>query len=208
MKKIKFFTASILFGLFFSGVAQVDKTNAEKRNSENDLIEITPFIEVDIWLYDTTKENSSECPRHPPMEVFPSKFLNQKGFNLLTNQLKQTYNDPNTLIYSDPESKLPASLKERKRLIIKCDSIESVSIRFKGKTYANKALNYDSTTFWKNVDIVKFFESWYYNKRTGEIVKKQLGYAIVKFHYDKGAFRVWYYYFNSKESREKVLKNW
>jgi hypothetical protein len=188
MIKINLFTtaAAILLALFSScATPSLEKESKEKSKSENDLEEITPLIETDVWLYDSTKPNKSNRP-HLPMEAFPKRYLSYPAFTSLIKEMKQTLNDQNALIYFDPKSDSTASLKERNNLIIK----------------------HDSTIFWKRINILKFYESWYYNKHTGEIVKKQLGYAVVQFDYDKEAPREWYYFFTSKEARAIYLKNW
>ena len=106
MKQLNIYTymITVLLGLSFSVNAQVSS------KSRSNLIEITQLIETDVWLYDTTKQSSMSCPRHLPMEAFPNKFLSYKGFNLFTDQLQHTFNDPNALIYIDPETKSPAGI--------------------------------------------------------------------------------------------------
>lgn len=178
--------SAILLALFSScATPPVDKQTTQTDKSENELEEITPLIETDVWLHDSAKQNKSNRP-HPPMEAFPKRYLSYPAFTSLIKEMKQTFNDHNALIYFDPESDSTASLKDRNNLIIK----------------------HDSTIFWKRINILKFYESWYYNKHTGEIVKKQLGYAVVQFDYDKEAPREWYYFFTSTEARAIYLKNW
>ena len=89
-----------------------------------------------------------------------------------------------------------------------CDSMEMSNVNVDGKIITTKTFVCDSTSFWLSVNSIFFYESWFYNKRTGEIVRKQLGYGIWQWVEEKQAWRERYVYFTSKEAREIVLKNY
>lgn len=148
--------------------------------SAKDLQEITPLIENTIILYDTTKLLQGikfAVTSKDYTERYKNQFLTYTAFNLLKLHLEKIFNDPGALIYSDAEANSVLKPEERKALP-------------KGQ-----------------VNAIRFFETWYYNKQTGEIVKKQLGYAVLQWDYKKQVFREWYLYFTSQEARLAYLKN-
>lgn len=174
-------TATILLALFYSFTPPLSVKH------EKDLGPITPLIANMVMLYDTTKllngvkyANTSK----DYVERYRTQLLTYPAFNLLKAGLEKKFNDPKALIYSDAEKETTLNLEERKKLPLLNDL--------------------------KNlpVNCIIFFESWYYNKQTGEIVKKQLGYSVGKWDHEKEAFRELYLYFISKETKAIYVKNW
>ncbi len=178
-------TAAIVLALISSFTLIKGKSNVISDRSENELIEITPLIQSTVMLYDTTKFINGVKYANSPKdynEVARTKFLTYSSFNSLKAQLQITYNDHKSLIYFDAEAGNVSTTSERKMQ--------------------------EAKDLFKKVNILTFFESWYYNKHTGEIIKKQLGYSVGQWDYEKQAFREWYLYFTSQQARAIYLKNW
>lgn len=177
-------TAAILLALFCSFTTSVFKKDTKGYTEENDLVEITSLIQTTVMLYDSTKflkEVKQANSSNDYIEQYRTQFLTYPAFNALKMQLEKTYNDAKSLIYFDAESAAASTLRERK------DQKEK---------------------FFKKVNTLTFYETWYYNKQTGEIVKKQLGYAVGQWDNEKDAFREWYLHFTAQEARLVYLKNW
>jgi len=210
MKKQKMFlAASVLLGLFFSCSQHEKKADSAEVSSNKDLIVIAPFLESRVMVVDTTQLDLIKDAERLKMYKSDNagRFLDEKALEALKTQLKATFLDPNALIYfaTNSESVIPVS--DRKNMCTLCDSLPETNVDANGKEITKTIFVCDSSSFWDRVNVVRFYESWHYNKRTGEIVKKQLGYSLLQWDYDKGAYREPYIYFASKEGKEVVAKN-
>jgi hypothetical protein len=201
----KYYLPMVVLNLFtFFACNEVQDTTGQ----DSDLEEITPFIETRVIVYDTMKLKNSEedALARTYMGERGVRFLSYAGFNTLVKQLKNTFYDPKALIYHSSLDDSSFTLKDRRKMMIICNSIEMMNIGDTGEMVSTKMFACDSTSFWNSVNTIMFYESWYYNKNTGEIVKKQLGYGVWQWVEEKEALRERYVNFTSKEAREIVVK--
>jgi hypothetical protein len=208
-KQIISIITPVILGLFFSCSNKENKTSDAEVSGKEDLVLISPFIESRVMVCDTTQLDLIKDQER--LKAYKADhtgmFLDEKALEELKKQLKLTFNDPNALIYfaTNSESVIPVS--DRKKMWLICDSLTQSNVDANGKEVTTSVFMCDSTAFWDRMTSVRFYESWYYNKRSGEIVKKQLGYSMLQWDYEKAAYREPYIYFTSKESKEVVAKN-
>lgn len=202
----RIYIAPVLLGLVFSCSTTTEKI--DKADTESDLVEITPFIINKVMLYDTTqlKNFPSGMLQVDYMQMKGAYFLDQAGLNAFRTQMNAAFMNPKSLIYYSPFDETPLTQKQKRDKYMKCDSLMQTNVDASGKEVTTEIFACDSTSFFYMMSTINFYESWYYNKRTSEIEKKQLGYSVWQYDSDKEAFRELFIYFVSEEARKKAIK--
>jgi hypothetical protein len=159
--------------------------------------EITPFKINKILLRDTQLIKSfyaeADSGRMTINEYIENwgrdyKFLDNTSFNALRKAIWTLVKNPESRVYIN-QFETPASAKEVKERVIACAMLEETSFDAEGNEVIQSRFNCDSMTTIRNINQIRFFESWYFNPETNMIERELLGYSVHEFVSDKNAFR-------------------
>ncbi len=179
-------------------------------SKENDRTEVTSCIETSIVLRDTTSLSriGKEFEGRPVMSYNSANetyrtFLSEPEFQIIIKSIKKLMNKPESFVYSDILGE-PMNSNEIKNRMIICDSILESNFDASGKETVVAILACDSTSEFKHINMIKFYESWFVNNKTNLLEKEMLGYSVFGYDYDKRAYKELFSVFNDSISREKV----
>ena len=133
------------------------------------------------------------------------KFLDYTGFTALRQAVWALVRNPGSKVYVNPmgNASTPSEVKER---VIQCAMIEESSFDKNGDETIQSKYMCDSVTTIRNINQIRFFESWYFNSATNMIERELLGYSVHEYVPDKMAFRELFDVFVNEKALEKARK--
>lgn len=194
--------------LLIALTALVVSCSTKPREAEDKRTEITPFIVSQIILRDTTQERTdSGKVSAPKPEVLNTEWLSEKQFKQLESAVWILARDPKSKVYAHLTSAAPSTSQEVKNQIVYCDSIEESSFDAKGTEIVKSVFVCDSNSAVLNIRMIRFCESWYFNKETNMIEKELLGYSLLVYVPEKQAFKPLFYVYRDEEACKVARKN-
>lgn len=190
------------------------KKGEDKNASSDGRIEITPFKINKIILRDTQtvktmyfETDSGRLSTWEYREYFGREYmyLDQTSFNALRKAIWLMVNAPGSKVYMDPNSK-PLSLQEVRDRVVRCGLLEEVSFDAEGNELLQSRYVCDSTSAIHNINMIRYFESWYFNPKNNMIERELLGYSVHEYVADKYAFRELFNVFVNDATLEKARK--
>jgi hypothetical protein len=137
--------------------------------------------------------------------IRPRTFLNSEDFNQLCIGIKSLIAEPSSQVYFDPAGKAIDKTMLRDR-ILRCDSIIETSYDREGKETVIRSFQCDSVSVLNNINMVVFYESWYFNKTNKMIEKEVLGYSVLEYVDKRKAYKELFLVFKDEKARNKVRK--
>ena len=179
MNGVKFSTTVLLSALLLGC------NNPNKNNKDNSgKIEITPFIESSVILFDTTSiktmaKEVGEGTLHEYQSIRGHEyFLNEVQFNEYKKLVQAMLKDPNAKLYQFGELTKPGQIS--KKFTITNDSVEQEQFDKDGNSFTVKVPGVtDSTWAVDGIRQIDFFETWFYDSKTNMIDKQLLGYSVI-----------------------------
>jgi hypothetical protein len=161
-------------------------------------VEITPFKINKIILRDTTSirnvfYNQSDSGRTSVYGYLydydkETRYLNSYQFNEFSRSVWDLIKNPGDHVYYDPNGKA-LTQKEAMDRIVRCDMIQQVEFDSEGNEIIRSRYMCDSASAVFNINMIKFYETWYFNPANNMIERDILGYSLHEFVADKMAFR-------------------
>lgn len=179
-------------------------------------IEITPYFETAVVLRDTTTIKTAYLQSDSgKMAMFLYNQYNDAEFTFLTgdqfkvvkNAMWQMMYQPGSNVYFDVFSP-PVTSKELKEKMIECDSIIETNFDANGKETIRAMWCCDSVSLVNRINMIKFYEAWYYNPTSRMIEKDLLGYSVLLYNDERRSFRNLFNVFKDKEAVKVVQKKW
>jgi hypothetical protein len=99
-----------------------------------------------------------------------------------------------------------SSAKEVKDRVVQCAMVEESMFDANGDEIVQSKFMCDSMSSIRNINQIRFFESWYFNPATNMIERELLGYSLHEFVSDKNAFRELFDVFVNEAALEKARK--
>jgi hypothetical protein len=186
----------------------------EKSSVAEKRIEITPFKISKVMLRDTqliktifvlTDSGRMSIPEYEENWGKELRFLDYNSFSALRNGIWALVKNPGSRVYVNPTNK-PSTPQEVKDRVVQCGMIEESMFDAEGNEIIRSRMNCDSGSTIKNINQIRFFESWYFNPSTNMIERELLGYSVHEFVRDKNAFRELFNVFVSDAAVEKARK--
>ncbi len=203
MKKIIYLTG--LTAALFSCATKPKETVAENR------MEITPFIVTQVILRDTTQERTDSTGKVLANNVASAfgkyEILNEEQFEQLQAAVWALVNDPKSKVYAHGTASVASSQKEIRERLIECDSMKEASFDAQGNEIITSKFACDSTSTVLGIKMIRFCESWYFNKETNMVEKDILGYSVLTYVPQKQAFKPLFYVYRDEEATKKAKKN-
>jgi hypothetical protein len=177
-------------------------------------IEITPFKINKVQLMDTQSIKTVYLLSDSGRMSIPAyqynwgrdyKYLDFASFSALRKAVWALVKTPGSKVYVNPMDKA-SSQKEVKDRVVQCGMIEESTFDQEGNEIIRSRFNCDSMSTIRNVNQIRFFESWYFNSQTNMIERELLGYSVHEFVADKNAFRELFNVFVSDAAVEKARK--
>lgn len=159
--------------------------------------EITPFKINKVMLRDTQLIRSvfvvADSGRMTINEYIENwdkdyRFLDNTSFNALRKAVWALVKNPESKVYVNPLGN-PSSKQEVNDRVVACGMIEESTFDAEGNEIIKSRFNCDSMSTIRNINQIRFFESWYFNPETNMIEREMLGYSVHEFVSDKNAFR-------------------
>jgi hypothetical protein len=177
-------------------------------------IEITPFKINKIILRDTQlistmymESDSGRISISDYAEYFGKEYayLDYTQFNALRKTVWSLVRNPGSMVYVDPLSNAstPQEVKDR---VIRCGMVEEAYFDSLGNEIVQSKFVCDSTSPIRSINMIRFFESWYFDPATNMIERELLGYSVHEYVADKMAFRELFNVFVNNEALEKARK--
>ena len=212
MGKIKLtVTSLVLFIIFSCNNPGKNEGNTPKQ----DKIEITPFIESSVILYDTTSiktmaKEVGDGNIHEYQSIRGHEyFLNEVQFNEFKKMVQAMIIDPRAKLYLFGELTKPGEIK--KKFTIVSDSVQQEFFDKEGNPFTvNVAGPIDSTWAVDGIRQIDFFESWYLNTKTNMIERNLIGYSVITNDPNKNLDRELFSIFADEEAfiKFKKYKRW
>ena len=194
-----------LTGILFSCVTKPKEVSTDNR------IEITPYIVTQVILRDTTQERTDSTGKvflnNAPSPFGKYECLNDDQFDRLQEMVWALARDPKSKVYPHSGDMVPSTLAQIKNRLIECDSVRESSFDAQGNEIITSKFACDSTTSVLNIRLIRFCESWYFNKETNSIEKDILGYSVCTYVPEKQSFKVLFYVYKDEEAFKKAKKN-
>jgi hypothetical protein len=189
------------------------RKSKEKEKVKEERIEITPFIVTKMILKDTTQLKTiyaqtdsgriSVSDYKEYVDDLPM-YLDKLQFKNFENAMWDLVRNPGSMVFSGSDKPITkAALRER---VIQCDSIKEVSYDAKGEEVVKLSFMCDSTTSIHNINMIRFAETWYFNKANNMIEREILGYSVFQWVPEKMGFRSLFEVYPSEESRKRAKK--
>ena len=187
----------------------------EDKNSETEKRrEITPFKLTKILLRDTQSVKTAYFLADSGRMTITAyqedwdkdyKFLDNTSFSALRKAIWALVRNPDSRVYVNPtaNASTPQEVKDR---IVQCAMIEESSFDTEGNEIIQSRMNCDSMSTIRNINQIRFFESWYFNPATNMIERELLGYSVHEYVADKNAFRELFDVFVNDAALEKARK--
>jgi hypothetical protein len=185
-----------------------------KETTDEKRIEITPFKINKIILKDTQSiktvymlADSGRMSIYDYQENWGKdyRFFDYTSFNALRKAVWALVKNPESRVYINSFEK-PASAKEVKERVVACAMLEESSFDADGNEIIQSRFNCDSMSTIRNINQIRFFESWYFNPETNMIEREMLGYSVHEFVSDKNAFRELFDVFVNDAALQKAKK--
>jgi hypothetical protein len=180
----------------------------------NKKVEITPFKINKVILRDTQMirsmyfdADSGRLRLWEYDEYFGKSYsyLNYTEFNALRKAVWALVRSPGAKVYVDPTTKV-SSLQEVRDRVVRCAMVEETSFDTEGNEVIQSRFMCDSVSAIHNINMIRFFESWYFNPENNMIERELLGYSVHEYVADKEAFRELFDVFVSDAALEKARK--
>lgn len=202
----------LVLALFLWACSRKEGKNEPVSNSER--VEITPFKINKVILKDTqliktiyvwADSGQMSVDEYKYNWGRDYKFLDHTQFSALRKAMWALVKSPSSRVYVDPTGKA-ATPQEVKDRIIQCGMIEESSFDAEGNEIIQSRMNCDSMSTIRNINQIRFFESWYFNPNNNMIERDLLGYSVHEWVGDKSAFRELFTVFVNDEALEKSKK--
>jgi hypothetical protein len=206
MRKI----AIVLLGLAL--VACRGKVKEKIKDQVQNRIEITPFIVTKLILKDTTQlktiyaqTDSGRISMSDYKEYVDDlpMYLDKHQFRNFEAAMWELVRDPKANIFIG-DQKLTAA-QARARLVL-CDSIRQTSFDAEGNEVISAAFMCDSTSVIHHINMIRFAESWYFNKSNNMIEREVLGYSVFEWIPEKMGFKSVFEVYPNEESHKKAKR--
>lgn len=190
------------------------KKESDKTSVTEKRIEITPFKINKVILRDTQlvktmyfETDSGRLSIWEYEEYFGKSYsyLDYTGFNALRKAVWALVKSPGSKVYIDPLGK-PSSEKEIKDRVVKCAMVEESAFDAEGNEVIQSKFMCDSVSSIHNINMIRYFESWYFNPANNMIEREVLGYSVHEYVADKYAFRELFNVFVDEEALQKARK--
>lgn len=202
----------VILALFFWTCSQ--KGGKESSGSDESRVEITPFKINKVQLIDTQSIRTayllSDSGRMSIAEYQYNwgkdyKYLDFAAFNAMRKAVWALVKSPDARVYVNPLDK-PSSQKEVQERVVQCGMLEESMFDAEGNEIIRSRYNCDSMSTIRNINQIRFFESWYFNPATNMIDRELLGYSLHEFVADKNAYRELFNVFVNDAALEKARK--
>jgi hypothetical protein len=186
----------------------------ESKESIQQRIEITPFKINKVLLMDTQSIKTvfvlADSGRMSIAEYQYNwgrdyKFLDLTSFNALRKAVWALVKSPGARVFVNPLNNA-SSQKEVQDRVVQCGTIQETAFDAEGNEVIQTRFNCDSMSAIRNINQIRFFESWYFNSETNMIERELLGYSVHEFVADKNAFRELFDVFVNDAALEKARK--
>jgi hypothetical protein len=197
-------------------LAACSKKGGEKEALSDDRMEITPFKINKIILRDTqsvkTMYFETDSGRLSTWEYREYSgreyvYLDQTQFNAFRKAIWIMVNAPGSKVFMDPNKKALSPQEVRDR-VVRCGLMEEVSFDAEGNELLKSRYVCDSTSAIHNINMIRYFESWYFNPKNNMIERELLGYSVHEYVADKFAFRELFNVFVNDQALEKAKKHY
>lgn len=190
------------------------KKEGQETSSNDKRMEITPFKINKVLLKDTQSIRTvfaiADSGRMSTYDYNYNwnkayRFLDLTQFNALRKAIWILVKAPESKVFinSLDQYATPAEIKER---VVQCAMIEESSFDTDGNEIIQSRMNCDSMSTIRNINQIRFFESWYFDPQTSMIEREILGYSVHEFVSDKNAFRELFTVFVNAEAVQKAKK--
>lgn len=197
------------------GVAACSKKE-EKGIAKKDkaLVEITPFKINKVLLMDTQSIKTafilSDSGRMSIAEYQYNwgrdyRYLDFTSFSALRKAVWALVKAPGSRVFVNPFDKASGQ-KEVQDRVVQCGMVEESTFDAEGNEIIKSRFNCDSMSTIRNINQIRFFESWYFNSQTNMIERELLGYSVHEFVADKNAFRELFNVFVNDAALETARK--
>jgi len=183
-------------------------------HSEQQRVEITPFKINKVLLIDTQSIKTvyllSDSGRMSIAQYQYNwgkdyKYLDFASFSALRKAVWALVKSPGSRVFVNPLDKVSGQ-KEVQDRVVQCGMVEEVNFDAEGNEIIKSRFNCDSMSTIRNINQIRFFESWYFNSKTNMIEREVLGYSLHEFVADKNAFRELFDVFVNDAALEKARK--
>lgn len=177
-------------------------------------VEITPFKINKVQLIDTQSIKTayllSDSGRMSIAEYQYNwgkdyKYFDFAAFSALRKAVWALVKAPGSRVFVNPADKA-STQKEVQDRVVQCGMIEESTFDAEGNEVIKSRFNCDSMSTIRNINQIRFFESWYFNPKTNMIERELLGYSLHEFVADKNAFRELFNVFVNDAAVEKARK--
>jgi hypothetical protein len=185
----------------------------KEKEKQNDRIEITPFIVTKMILKDTTQLKTiyaqtdsgriSVSDYKEYVDDLPM-YLDRLQFKNFENAMWALVADPKSNVFIAGDK--PAGKGELFSRVVECDSVKTVSYNEKGEEIIGTSFNCDSMSVVHHINMIRFAETWYFNKSNNMIEREVLGYSVFQWVPEKMGFRSLFEVYPNEESRRKAKK--
>lgn len=202
----------LLLALFALCVFACSRKEKQKPVKKEERIEITPFIVTKLILKDTTQlktiyaqTDSGRISMSDYKEYFDDlpMYLDKNQFKNFEAAMWELVRNPGSAVYIPPSDK-PASKNELLGRFMVCDSVRQVAYDANGNEIENTIFACDSTVVVHNINMIRFAETWYFNKATNMLEREVLGYSVFQWVPEKQGFRSIFEVYPNEESRKKA----
>ncbi len=185
-----------------------------RSGKNNERIEITPFIVNKVILLDTTQiktmyaqSDSGKMTLSEYDSYFsqPCLYFNKLQFEQLKSVVWRLVRDPKSKVYPGLGTS-PYEAKALRDRVIVCDSVAESAFDEKGKEVITMRWMCDSTMIVSEINMIQFFESWYFNPENNMIERETLGYTVLQYVKEKEAYKYLFYVFRDEEAVKKAKK--
>lgn len=206
----------VLFVALLFGACKPSENNGKTEKANGKRVEISPYMESVVVLRDTTTIKTaylqSDSGRMAMFQYEQNNgnglsFLNVDQFKVLKNSIWQLIFEPGTNIYDDIFSP-PLTSKGLKDKLIECDSIIESDFDASGKETVKAMWCCDSVSLINRINMLKFYEAWYYNPNSKMVEKDLLGYTVFTYNDQKRAFKYLFSAFRDKDAVKLAQKKW
>jgi hypothetical protein len=206
MKKI----AIVLLGLAL--VACSRKVKEKIKDQIQDRIEITPFIVTKLILKDTTQlktiyaqTDSGRISMSDYKEYVDDlpMYLDKNQFRNFEAAMWEIVRDPKAKVFMNDK---PVTKDQIRNRFFLCDSIMEVSYDAKGNETIKASFACDSTSVVHHINMIRFAESWFFNKNSNMIEREILGYSVFEWVPEKMGFKSVFEVYPNEDSHKKAKR--
>jgi len=205
----KLIAIACILSVFACSKKESDKTKVSEQRTEITPFKINKIILRDTQLVKTTylETDSGRMSTWEYQEYFGKEYsyLNYTEFNALRKAVWRLVKNPGSKVYLNPNDKA-SSPQEVKDRVVRCGMVEESAFDAEGNELVQSRFVCDSGSAIRNINMIRYFESWYFNPKNNMIERELLGYSVHEYVADKYAFRELFNVFVSDQALEKARK--